>query len=185
MARAKTKKQLIEASNANFAKLWQEIEGLTEVEFNTAFDFSGNARLTEAHWHRDKNIRDVLVHLYEWHQLLIHWIHANQNNTTDTPIDFLPQPYNWKTYGQMNQGFWQKHQTTNYDESVKMLTASHNEVMSLIKTFSDEALFTKKYFKWTGSTSLGSYCISSTSSHYDWAIKKLRKHKKTLKEEKK
>lgn len=191
MARPKSKLELIDASNTNFAKLWQEIEGLTDIELNSEFDFSNNPKLTEAHWKRDKNIRDVLVHLYEWHQLLTRWIHANQNNdansanNTNPPIDFLPTPYTWKTYGQMNQAFWQKHQRTDYQESVNMLTTSHNEVMALIDTFDDDALFTKKHFKWTGSTNLGSYCISATSSHYDWAIKKLRKHKRNLKEEKK
>ena len=25
----------------------------------------------EAHWSRDKNVRDVLIHLYEWHQLML------------------------------------------------------------------------------------------------------------------
>ncbi|MGO3678157.1 MAG: ClbS/DfsB family four-helix bundle protein, partial [Microbacteriaceae bacterium] len=32
------------------------------------------------------------------------------------------------------------------------------------------------FFPWTGTTSLGSYCVSATSSHYDWAIKKIRAH---------
>ena len=30
----------------------------------------------------------------------------------------------------------------------------------------------RKKFDWTGNTTLGSYFISSTASHYDWAIKK-------------
>jgi hypothetical protein len=25
---------------------------------------------------------------------------------------FLPEPYDWKTYGDMNVKFWEKHQTT-------------------------------------------------------------------------
>ena len=39
-----------------------------------------------------------------------------------------------------------------------------------------------KYYAWTGTTSLGSYCVSATASHYDWALKKIKKHQKTLKE---
>lgn len=49
----------------------------------------------------------------------------------------------------------------------------------LIERFSDTELFNKKHFVWTGTTSLGSYCVSVTSSHYDWALAKLRKHRKT------
>lgn len=25
-------------------------------------------------------------------------------------------------------------------------------------------------------TNLGSYCVSATASHYDWAMKKIKKH---------
>ena len=42
-------------------------------------------------------------------------------------------------------------------------------------TKQDEELFTKKKYHWTGSTSLGSYLVSATSSHYDWALKLIRK----------
>jgi hypothetical protein len=76
----------------------------------------------------------------------------------------------------MNVEIWKKHQQTAYDDSKKMLKESHSKVMNLIETFSDEELFTKKYFTWTGTSSLGAYCISATLSHYDWAIKKIKKH---------
>lgn len=31
-------------------------------------------------------------------------------------------------------------------------------------------------YAWTKTTTLGAYFVSSTSSHYDWAMKKLRRH---------
>jgi len=40
----------------------------------------------------------------------------------------------------------------------------------LIEVFSNDELFTKGIYKWIGGTSLGSYFVSSTSSHYDWAL---------------
>lgn len=167
MARPTTKEELIQASEENFSKLFSLINTLTREEQEQPFSFED----------RDKNIRDVLVHLYEWHQLLLKWIAANQTGET---VNFLPAPYNWKTYPLMNIEFWKKHQETTLDGSIKLLNDSHSEVMKLIKSFSDTELFTKKYFSWTGSTSLGSYCVSATSSHYDWAIKKIKKHKKGL-----
>jgi len=118
-------------------------------------------------------LRDVLVHLYEWHQLLLHWI---QNNKEGVAVNFLPEPYNWKSYPQMNVEFWKKHQNTSLTEAKTNLKESHSKVMMLIDSFSDEELFTKKHFSWTGTTNLGSYCISATSSHYDWATKKIKKH---------
>ena len=81
----------------------------------------------------------------------------------------------------MNIEFWKKHQTTPYQEAMSMLQNSHAEVISLIDTFTNEQLFTNKFFDWTGTTSLNSYYVSTTSSHYDWAMKKIKKHKKELK----
>ncbi|PID27735.1 MAG: hypothetical protein CSB55_08065 [Candidatus Cloacimonadota bacterium] len=178
MARPKTKIDLLEASKNNFEKLCKTIDKLTKEEFTTEFNFSDNPKLKEAHWKRDKNVRDILVHLYEWHMLLINWITENKAGRKS---DFLPKPYTWKTVAEMNVGFWEKHQTVSYEESAEKLKQSHEEVLKLIESFTNEELFTAKYFPWTGTTSVGSYCVSSTSSHYDWAIKKINKHKRSLK----
>ena len=78
----------------------------------------------------------------------------------------------------MNVGFWEKHQATSPEEAETMLNKSHDEVMTLIEGLREEELFTKKHFPWTGTTSLGAYFVSSTSSHYDWAIKKIKLHVK-------
>lgn len=166
MARPTTKAELIEASESQFLKMRNLIDEMPDAEQHATFAFED----------RDRVVRDVLIHLYEWHRLLLEWIESNQNGV---PKPFLPEPYNWKTYPSMNVGFWQKHQATPLDDAKAMLSDSHEEVMAVIETFTDEELFIKKHFPWTGTTNLGSYCISSTSSHYVWAIKKLKKHHKT------
>ena len=130
MARPTTKADLLTAAAENYEKLNEMIAGLTEEELNTPFDFSASAK-KEAHWKRDKNLRDVLVHLYEWHQLLLTWVQANQRGDN---WPFIPKPYNWKTYGDMNVAFWKKHQETTLDEAKRLLAGSHAEVMALAET---------------------------------------------------
>ena len=178
MARPSTKTDLLNAAANDYEKMNTLIASLTERELNTPFDFSADEKKTEAHWKRDKNLRDILVHLYEWHQLLLDWVHSNQNGE---PAPFIPRPYNWKTYGQLNIAFWKKHQNTSLETAVEMLDKSHRDVMELAETFTDEELFTKKLYKWTGTSNLGSYFISATTSHYNWAIKKLKAHRKNCK----
>jgi len=180
MSRATTKPDLIESANEQINKIWQLIDSMPDEMQCAIFDFGEGflQKQKEAHWRRDKNLRDVLVHLYEWHQLLLNWVKANQSGESKP---FIPEPYNWKTYQQMNVGFWEKHQDTLYAQSQKMLKESHAEVMAMIETFSNEALFTKKHFTWTGTSPLGSYCVSATASHYGWAIKKIKKHIKSFK----
>ena len=180
MGRPTTKADLQTAAANRYEQLNALISGLTEKELSTVFDFTGDENKKEAHWKRDQNLRDVLIHLYEWQQLLLNWVHANQNGD---PKPFLPQPYNWKTYGEMNVELWNKHQNTSLEKAKELVDKSHKAVLDLAETFSNEALFTKGVYKWVGGSALGSYFVSVTSSHYDWAVKKLKAHKKNCKEE--
>ena len=41
--------------------------------------------------------------------------------------------------------------------------------------------FSKGVYKWVGGSTLGSYFVSATASHYDWAMKKLKAHQKNCK----
>lgn len=173
MGRPTTKDELLKAAAENYAKLNELISSLTEEQLAASFDFSEDVKKKEAHWKRDKNLRDVLIHLYEWHMLLLNWVKANENGESKP---FLPEPYNWKTYGEMNVKLWEKHQGTSLEDAKQMLSESHAEVMKLAEKFSETDLFTKGAFKWTGTSTLGSYFISNTSSHYNWAVKKLKAH---------
>lgn len=178
MGRPTSKTDLIRAAQTNFEKLNELMASMTEEELNTTFDFSSDEKKKEAHWKRDKNLRDMIIHLYEWHQLLLNWVSSNMKGD-ERP--FIIPPYNWKTYGDMNVEFWKKHQDTSLMDAKKMHMKSHHDVMELAKTFSDKELFTKDVFPWVGGSTLGSYFVSATASHYDWARKKLKDHKKNCK----
>ncbi len=177
MARAINKEELLTSANKNFNKLWDLINSMPEHCLNTPFDFSADEKKKEAHWTRDNNLRDVLIHLHEWHLLLIKWIESNKAGENKA---FLPESYNWKNYGELNIKFWEKHQGTTLEESKELVMDSHKKSLELIQNFTTDELFTKGYFNWTGSTSLGSYCVSALPSHYDWAIKKLKAHFKII-----
>lgn len=167
MARPTSKEELLTLADNNYQKLMAMVESFSEEEQVSIFPFEG----------RDRQIRDCLVHLYEWHQLLLHWVEANVHGKNQP---FLPEPYNWKTYPEMNVKFWEKHQKTELNKAKIMLQKSHDAALKAIGNFSNDELFTKKYFDWTGSTSLGSYAVSATSSHYDWAMKIIKQYKKSL-----
>ncbi|WP_273827379.1 ClbS/DfsB family four-helix bundle protein [Providencia rettgeri] len=168
MPRPSTKDSLLELAVKNYNELLSVIDSLSLEDQKGIFPFEG----------RDRQIRDCLVHLYEWHNLFIKWV---QSNLGGNFIPFLPEPYNWKNYPEMNIKFWEKHQSTSLDTAKNLLTTTYEQCLELINQFSNEELFIKKYFNWTGTTSLGSYAVSATSSHYEWALKIIKKHKKTLK----
>ena len=178
MPRPRNKADLIIAANTNYDKLITLIEKRTDAEKNTPYDFSGDEKKKEAHWRRDKNLRDVLMHLNEWHRLLLEWI-KNRENGSHKP--FLLEGYNWKTYGDMNVFFYNRCQNVSEEEALKRFMDSHNKVMEALDTFSEEELFTNMYYSWVGGSCIGSYFISVTSSHYDWAMKKMKAHQKNCK----
>jgi hypothetical protein len=88
--------------------------------------------------------------------------------------------FTWRTTPDLNRELWAKHQDTSLEAALQLLEHSHQEVHNLILRHTDEELFTKKRYAWTGTTSLGAYLISSTSSHYDWGLKKLKKLRRHL-----
>lgn len=171
MPRPKTKTELLDAAEAQYAKLDSLIEGMSSDDQHTNFDPSITQIGKEAHWARDKNLRDVLAHLHEWQRMLLGFVDANRQGQ---PRPFLPFPHTWRTTPTLNQEIWTQYQGTELEAIRENLADSHTAVVALIGEFTNEELFTKAHFPWTGTTSLCSYCVSATSSHYEWAIKKLR-----------
>lgn len=177
MSRPTSTNELIRLAATRFEKLCTLCDSMSTHERAISFDFSNEANRKEAHWQRDKNVRDVLAHLYEWHQLLLTWVKDNRSGLSRP---FLPSPHTWRTYGKLNDQFWRQHQSTAPGEAEQLVRSSHEQVMALIKSFSDAELFEKGRFDWTGKTTLGSYCTSATSSHYEWAMKKIHAHLKKI-----
>ena len=180
MARPSTKQDLIITAEQEFSILLELLKGMNMYDQMKDFNFPEAflSKHEQKHWSRDKNIRDVLIHLYEWHQLLINWIESNQAGEQK---DFLPKTYNWRMIGEMNQEFWHAHQSTSLASAVEMLKVTHKRVMILADSFTNEELFVKKQLGWTGTSTLGSFFIANTSSHYRWAISKIKKHRQQLK----
>lgn len=76
MVRAQSKDELLAYSQNHWEKLWNLIDELDERTKNAHFKFN-LAEKKEKHWARDKNIRDVIAHLYEWHLLLLNFVEKN------------------------------------------------------------------------------------------------------------
>lgn len=167
MARPQTKTDLLEQAQTNYEKLAELIESFSAEEQLATFPFED----------RDRNIRDVLAHLYEWQLMMAKWYTIGMNG--DKPV--MPaEGYTWKTTGPMNLEIWKKYQEIPLEETESLLQLSHQKMLDLINQHTNEELFTKKVYPWTNTTSLGAYFVSATSSHYDWALKKIRKYKRGL-----
>ena len=165
MPRPKNKTELLDLSQGNSELLTSFIENLSEQEQLKEFPIGT----------MNRNIRDVLMHLHHWHLMMIKWYEVGMSG--EKPA--IPaEGYTWKTTPDLNKWIQEKYQDTSLADAKIAFQASHQKVRSLIEQHSDEELFEKKKYKWTGTTSLGAYLISATSSHYDWALKLIKKAKK-------
>ena len=162
MARPKSKEQLLTQSQKNFHRLLDYVESFSKEQQNATFKPG----------YLNRNIRDVLTHLHHWHLMLLNWYKVGM--TGEKP-DMPAKGYTWKMTPQLNQKIWEDYQSVPLAKAKSLLKDSYEKVQQLIRQHSDEELFEKKRYQWTGSTSLGAYLVSASSSHYDWAYKLIKK----------
>jgi hypothetical protein len=167
MPRPRNKDELLVAIVDGFQQLNAILDALTPAQRDAAFPFQ----------HRDKNVRDVLAHLHEWQLLMTGWYKTGMGGAKP---DMPAKGFTWKTTPELNATIWSKYQNTSLKRVRNKLTKSHDELCKIVAKHSNDELFLKCYYFWTGSTSLGSYVASATSSHYDWASKLLRRFAKAI-----
>ena len=63
-------------------------------------------------------------------------------------------------------------------EAQRLLEQTHDEMIQLADSFSEEELFTKGYYKCTYTTDMAAYFTSVTTSPYKQALKMLKTHQK-------
>lgn len=163
MPRPKSKDELVELSKTNFNKLLTFVSSLSNEEANKEFP-KGTL---------NRNVSDILTHLHHWHLMMLDWYKVGmEGGKPDMPA----KGYTWKTLPELNKVIWNKYQNTELIDAIEMMSDSYTKIQELIHNHTDKELFEKKRYNWTGSTSLGDYLISNTSSHYDWAIKQLKRN---------
>jgi hypothetical protein len=168
MPRPTNKKELLELAEINLDKLFNLIESLSDEMKNRSYE---NNELND----RDKTIADIICHLYEWHVMMENWYSIGMSGKKPA----IPaEGFTWLTLPALNRQIYEQYKGTELKKAIEMLKKSHQSMIALIEKHSNDELFTKKMYPWTGTTSLGAYFISATSSHYDWALKTIKVVKK-------
>lgn len=121
--------------------------------------------------------KDVLAHLYEWEQMVLHWYIAGKRG--ETPA--VPaEGYKWSQILALNQYIYEKHRDRQLEQVLALYRQSHAQVMETIEARSEKELFTPGLHPWMNKNYLASYFASCTSSHYRWARTEMRKGLKAL-----
>lgn len=162
MPRPTNKKVLLQESHIRFQELLDFLDQLKPEVVHKEFPSDT----------LNRNIRDVLAHLHQWHNMFLQWYTIGMKGKKP------PMPatgYTWKTVPELNRNIQKMYSETPLQEIRISLKDSHHQIQNIIKKHSNKELFTKKRYGWTGSTSLGAYLISASCSHYVWAFKLIKK----------
>ncbi len=166
MPRPTTKDELLVAAAAGYGRVVGFVDALPAEQRTAEFAFDD----------RDRNVRDVIAHLVAWHRMMRRWY--DEGMAGGKPA--IPEEgYTWRTLPALNLVIWTEAQEVELAEALSALRQTHQDMTGLVEAHTDTELFTKKRYRWTGTTSLGAYLVSATSSHYDWAMAKFRKAAKT------
>ncbi|MEM6766188.1 MAG: ClbS/DfsB family four-helix bundle protein [Bacteroidota bacterium] len=165
MPRPKSKEGLLIAKRENYQKLMVLVDSYSPKEQEK--DFPPGTL--------NRNIRDVFGHLYHWQILFVGWYTTGMKG--ENP-NIPAKGYNWRETPDLNILIQQTYAGIPLSEMRPTLHTSHLNISAIINAHSQEELFTRKYFNWTGSNSLAAYITGATSSHYAWAHKLIKKCKK-------
>ena len=123
-----------------------------------ALDAADKDLVITAH-ERDDNLRDVVMHLVRWQELLI--------NVLENPsADLLPDGYSWDTYKDLNQVFHDESQSISYEDAVSQLEANNDKIVALYVLLSD-----------ADAEKLADNFSMLTYRHYPWAIDMIEQSK--------
>jgi len=165
MPKPKSKEELLVASQENYKLLINLIDSYSKEDLQRQFP-KGTL---------NRNIRDVISHLHQWHLMILDWYKVGMKGSKP---DMPAKGYTWQTLPDLNKKIWKDCQSIEIETAKDQLVKSFKKVQSLISKHSNEELFEKKRYHWTGSTSLAAYLILNTSSHYNWAYKLIKKSMK-------
>ena len=174
MANPTTKQELLASIADGYAKLCEQMGKLSNEEAAATFDFASDPKKCGVRWQYDRSLRDLLIHLHEWQVLMQEFV---QNIREGHPRDYLPDEYR-RNYHEMDKMRVEKHQQTPLEDAKRLLQQTHEEMVILAESFTEEELFTKGYYKNTYTTSMAAYFLSVTTSPYGQAVKLLKTHQK-------
>ncbi len=117
-------------------------------------------------------VKDVLAHLTAWEQMFLGWYSTGRRG--DDPIT-PAAGFNWQQIPALNEQIYQQHRALPLEDVLAQFHRSYAQIAAALTGMSHEELFTPKVYRWTKTTTLGSYAVSATCSHYAWARKEIRK----------
>ena len=167
--RVRSKEHLLETINDTWRDLWSLIDEIdaSQCELRTQNDGVES-------W----SVKDIIAHLHGWHLLLLKWTKAKP----DVEIEMPAEGFKWNQTAELNQLILEKWKGVAFRSVCRRLKLSHNRVVQFVSGLSETQLLNAGSFSWTKRLPISSYIAPNTTSHYKWAIKKIKRLQKKLSE---
>lgn len=123
-------------------------------------------------WGDGWTVHDLMAHISAWEQMFLRWYREG----VDGAIPVLPAPgYRWNETPRLNRDIRKAHARRPTAAVLREFTASHDEILGLVRRLPPRRLLEPGHFAWTGRLALGNYLGPNTSSHYRVASRFLRR----------
>lgn len=107
------------------------------------------------------SVKGVLAHRSEWGRMMIDWY----TTTTRGKTPAVPSAkYKWNQLKKLNADIQSRFKDTPLEEIEAEFRRVHNRLFELLESASEEELFTKKNYAFTGTSDLAAYFNSATRS---------------------
>lgn len=116
---------------------------------------------------RDRDLQDVLDHVFAWHELLLGWIAGIERG--ETPA-YPAEGFSWSELDELNLSLRDRTRTRGGAErAFARLQGSHAVALAKVGALDADVLFDATRFPWLGGP-LAEPVHECLGGHYDWAV---------------
>ena len=126
MAVPTTKNELFQESHDNYQRLFRLIDSFSEEQKLAEFP-PGTM---------NRNIRDVLAHLYHWHLMFLDWYSVGMKG--EKP-EMPAKGYSWKDTKKLNEVIWKKYNKHMLVEIRPSLDKTHSKLQDIIEKHTEKS----------------------------------------------
>ena len=120
----------------------------------------------------DLTVKDLLAHRTEWGRMALGWYgEARAGGDPAVPAE----GFTWRQLPELNAEIHRRFADTSLPEVERSFTEVHDELLRVMAGCSDDELFTKHHYAFTGSSDLATYFTSATGGHYRSAYKHINR----------
>lgn len=116
--------------------------------------------------------KDFIAHRTEWGRMALSWCaEARAGTSPAVPAE----GYSWGQLKELNAQIHERFADIPLDEAQREFDSVNDELITLIDGCTEEELFTKRYYDFTGTSDLATYLTSATGGHYRSAYKHINR----------